>query len=212
MFRIVSAALLLGCIALLLITSSNTEGNDQELAAAIQALQADTIANEERMALLYSKNEELQHELNQLKSQLDLSRESMAELDQGLERIVHIIYKLPIVERGLAYIVDVEMKDDQHYFVLDAVEWFSGVEAEAAAKQDDEPDAASLNNGYYIRNQMVERNRVQLPKDILIYTLDGSVAKYTAYENFVKSELASRLFHITSIEGQPILLEEKYRP
>ncbi|MNI44083.1 hypothetical protein D3C73_984350 [compost metagenome] len=122
------------------------------------------------------------------------------------------LLKLPDVMGTLAFIKSSGGQDGMLILHVDEVEWFSGDEAEAAAKEDGVPETGSLANGFYIRNASEELKHVTLDQDVQIDVLDGAMLKQTSLQDFSTAELTDRLFHITTAGGKAVLLEEQYRP
>ncbi|RCX21435.1 hypothetical protein DFP94_102188 [Fontibacillus phaseoli] len=117
----------------------------------------------------------------------------------------------PITKR-LAFIKQLISEEGQYYLVLDYAEWFSDAEAEKAAKEDGDPEAGSLSNGFYIRNETNEQEKVKLEKDGLFYVMDGATPRAVDYNEFVSSELEERLFNLRFAGDTLVAMEEQYRP
>ncbi|MBW4083108.1 hypothetical protein [Paenibacillus sp. S150] len=122
------------------------------------------------------------------------------------------ILKLPEVEEKLAFVKNLSNSGGAVQLDLDEVEWFSGDEAEAAAKKDGKPDEGSLANGFYIRNSSEDIESVVLEPEVLIAELDGARLKYVPFNDFITSEVKERLFRITAVGEKVVMLEEAYRP
>jgi len=131
---------------------------------------------------------------------------------ESVEELKKIIYKLPQVEKKLAFIKGVITEGNTVYLDLDEVEWFGGEAAEIAAKEDGVLEPESLPNGFYIRNASEEIKRVKLEPDVTIAELNGARHQQVDYTSIVSEELMDRLFHLTFVEGKVVLLEEQYRP
>ncbi|WP_410769375.1 hypothetical protein [Fontibacillus sp. BL9] len=116
------------------------------------------------------------------------------------------------ITKKLAFIKQLVSEEGQYYLVLDYAEWFSDEEAEKAAKEDGVPETGSLSNGFYIRNETNELEKVKLEKDCLLYVLDGATSRAVDYNEFVSSELEERLFNLRFAGDTLVTMEEQYRP
>ncbi|MBD0379885.1 hypothetical protein [Paenibacillus sedimenti] len=136
------------------------------------------------------------------------------EDETNIKKIYKIIDSLPEVSKKLAFIKELRNEKGIYYLVLDYVNWFSGDDAKKAAKEDNNPNAASLSNNFYIRNERVENDKVVLGNDAMIYELNGAMLKYIEFNEFTseKSNTTNRLFNILFVSDKLILLEEQYRP
>ncbi|WP_168122419.1 hypothetical protein [Paenibacillus sp. HB172176] len=91
-------------------------------------------------------------------------------------------------------------------------EWFSGEDAQKAATEDNQANAGSLNNNFYIRNAEIENEKYELTSDTLIFVLDGAQLKPADYQQFVQEDITDRLFRLSLVGDKVVLLEEAYRP
>ncbi|MBP1989347.1 hypothetical protein [Paenibacillus eucommiae] len=137
-------------------------------------------------------------------------------LSDEVYKLNRIFEKLPQVTKKLAYIKKLQAENDTYSLTVDYVEWYGGEEAVQAAKEDKAEDAASLNNGFYIRNKQIENKKVTAKEDLLIYQLDGTKSRYVGFQDFVNEkdsiENSDRLFNIHFVNNELVLLEEQYRP
>lgn len=131
---------------------------------------------------------------------------------ESVEELKNVIYKMPQVEKKLAFIKGMSAEEGSVYLDLDEVEWLSGEDAENAAREDGVKEPESLPNDFYIRNASDEIERVKLEADVSIAELNGARHQSVDYTAFIGEELMDRLFHFTYVEGKVVLLEEQYRP
>ncbi|SEC81832.1 hypothetical protein [Paenibacillus sp. GP183] len=136
------------------------------------------------------------------------------EDEANIYKIRKIIDNLPGVSKKLAFIKELRNEKGVYYLVFDYVNWFHGDDAKKAAQEDNNPNAASLSNNFYIRNEIIENDKVVLRNDAMIYELNGALLKYIAFNDFVseKTNLVDRLFNIVIVTDKITLLEEQYRP
>ncbi|WP_054940118.1 hypothetical protein [Paenibacillus ihuae] len=130
----------------------------------------------------------------------------------GIYELRETLLKLPDVTKKLAFVQDFSQEDGILSLDLDVVEWFSGEEAEAAAKEDGNPEASSLANGFYIRNTSDELETIKLEPDVQIDVLEEARLQAVQYQDFYSTELKDRLFYYTAVGGKVVLLQEMYRP
>jgi hypothetical protein len=149
-----------------------------------------------------------------------LSKKSDIELQSLVQEIKQIKQEvlinssaLPEVTNKKAFINDIKSEEDGSYSLyVDYIDWFSGEDAIKAAVEDNDSEAASLNNGFYIRNKVNENEKIKLNQDTSIYVLVGAMLEASEYRDFISSELEGRLFNISFVSGSILVLEEQYRP
>jgi hypothetical protein len=166
---------------------------------------------------LKSKNENLTNSNAEIIGKihaLETNSSKQIEDETNIKKIYKIIDSLPEVSKKLAIIKELRNEKGIYYLALDYVNWFSGDDAIKAAKEDNNPNAASLSNNFYIRNERVENEIVVLENEAIIYVLNGAMLKYLEFNEFTseKSNITNRLFNILFVGDKITLLEEQYRP
>jgi cell division protein FtsB len=165
---------------------------------------------------LRSENQKLRENITELTTKthtIETVSRMEAENENSIRKLYQVIENLPGVSKKMAFIKEIR-NEDKHYLVLDYVNWFSGDDAIKAAQEDNDPNAASLNNGFYIRNKHIENDKVLLGEHALIYVLEGAQNQYIEFNKFITEGLNrdDRLFNILFVGENITLLEEQYRP
>ena len=139
--------------------------------------------------------------------------EMSGEYTTEIAKLWHLVKRIPQLTTRMAFIKQIDEERNTVYVTLDYAEWFSGDEAVKAASEDNYKDV-SLPNGFYIRNNKIEQDKVKIEQETLIYVLEGSRLEYIEYNDF-KSYLKSpneKLFWFYEIENKVVLMMEQYRP
>lgn len=116
------------------------------------------------------------------------------------------------ISKKLAFTKQLVQENDQYYLVLDEIEWFSGDEAEQAAEEDNNPEAASLSNGFYIRNKTMDHEKVRIEQDTPIFVMDGTTQQNIGFDAFISSDIQDKIFHVRIVDHTIVFMQEQYRP
>jgi len=171
--------------------------------------------------LMQEKIKDLNNTIRVLEAKIESNERSQykynlttTQNEDNLRKLQRIIENLPQLSKKLAFINQEYIDKSRIELSLDYVEWFSDEEAKKAAKEDDDEYAASLSNGFYIRNKHNENQIVNINDDTLIYVFEGAASKLADFSSFINKadSLKDRLFRIYSISNKILILEEQYRP
>lgn len=133
------------------------------------------------------------------------------------------------IEKQIGYIKSVYDKNGKRYLDIDYIQWFSGEDAIQEAIKDTSCSrekiydcVASLNNGFYIKNQNPQIRIFEISSVVQIRAFQGGIIKDISYEEFKKgfypSESPSHYafenipFHIEILNGVVVKITEQYLP
>lgn len=180
---------------------------------SMKLLQEDLLLAQSKITQIDHANAQSEdHRQQEVLAVNSMSDEAVSEVKADMKKLYQIVDHLPQVTKKLGFIQAVKKDGSDYYLVLDDVEWFSGEAAEQAAAEDGVPDAASLSNGFYIRNPVIDDTRIHLRADALLYVLDGSRTVEVKLQEIITMNLVDRLFHVRYAGDSAIVLEEQYRP
>ncbi|WP_214481861.1 hypothetical protein [Bacillus sp. SM2101] len=133
--------------------------------------------------------------------------------NQKLEKLEHLITKLPSIEIITGFITDWHSDNLDKYITIDAVNYLSGEQAIRAIMDDANVsrEEVFLPNGFYIQNKQVEQMNYRLSSDLLLYIADGNNKSYTEDLNML-IEPYERLFYLYINHDEVIMIEEQYLP
>lgn len=209
-------ASMLGNVLLYLAIQQNKQQNTQSLQAINEDMKKIEVELAQTKAMMVKSTADdgaLIQEDNQIQIYLnEMINEIQVKSLQDTSSIYAIIDALPQVTKKVAFIKEIGKHEGKYNLVLDYVEWFSGEAAIQAAAEDQNPEAASLSNGFYIRNTIEEQDKVQLSADSMFFVLDGAGSIGAAIDDFIQMTPVDRLFNIRFVNDSIVLLEERYRP
>lgn len=156
---------------------------------------------------------ELQEQIEELTKELknlENIRNEINETNQynylEISKLRKLVSSIPEIESEIAFITNAS-EHGHNLIELDYVEWLVGEEAIKASGE-------TPPNGFYVRNETVEKITKTIDDNADIYILDGVSHKWidiTEFKNYLPEE-TYRLYWVYEINEKIVLIEEQYIP